>query len=115
AESIDLALGGGAANLTEPLRKAGVDLISTKAELEELDNYRTKRLAGLFAPSDLAPTDQFEPGSQQPTLSYLARRAIQILQTNRRGYLLIVDAALISRSAEKNEGERTIRETLELD
>jgi alkaline phosphatase len=114
-KTIDLALGGGAAQLDDPLRKAGTEIVSTKAELENVANFRTQRLAGLFAPGDLAPSDKIESGSQQPSLSDMTRRAIQILQTNGQGYLLIVDAALVTRAAERNEGERTIVETLALD
>jgi alkaline phosphatase len=113
--TVDVALGGGSTQLTEVMRKAGAEIVSSKAELENLANFRTQRLVGLFAPGDLAPSDQIESGSQQPSLADMTRRAIQILQTNRQGYLLIVDAALVTRAAERNEGERTLVETLALD
>ena len=51
----------------------------------------------------------------QPSLSDLVRRAIECLETNRRGYVLIVDEALLSQACVLNDGEQLMRETLELD
>jgi alkaline phosphatase len=45
----------------------------------------------------------------------MVRRAIQFLQINGNGYLLIVDAGLVTEAAERNQGERTLEETLALD
>src|SRR5207244_11316323 len=51
----------------------------------------------------------------QPSLSDMVRRAIQLLQYNAGGYLLVVDAGLMRKAAEENNGERTLTQTLELD
>ncbi len=127
---VDVFLGGGAIDfLPEPKggrRKDGRDLIAamqaqgreivwTKAELENAAAYRTSGIVGLFSAEALAHSDQIESGSQQPSLADMVRRAIEFLQVNRTGYLLIIDAALVSRAAEKNHGERTITETIALD
>jgi alkaline phosphatase len=45
----------------------------------------------------------------------MVRRSIELLQFNRGGYLLIVDAGSMRPPAERNEGERTLLETIELD
>jgi alkaline phosphatase len=45
----------------------------------------------------------------------MVRRAIQLLQYNPGGYLLIVDAGLMRKAAEDNNGERTLSQTVELD
>src|SRR5438445_4802503 len=45
----------------------------------------------------------------------MVRRAIQLLQYNSGGYLLVVDAGLMGKAAEENNGERTLSQTLELD
>jgi alkaline phosphatase len=45
----------------------------------------------------------------------MVRRAIQLLQYNAGGYLLVVDAGLMRKAAEENNGERTLTQTLELD
>jgi alkaline phosphatase len=45
----------------------------------------------------------------------MVRRAIQLLQYNTGGYLLVVDAGLMRKAAEENNGERTLAQTIELD
>src|SRR5438046_7918189 len=45
----------------------------------------------------------------------MVRRAIGLLQVNRRGYVLVVNAHLMASAAWQNLGERTLRETAELD
>jgi alkaline phosphatase len=123
--TLHVALGGGARDFSEKgdrpadwlsvMRAEGADIFTTKAELENTENYHDHRIVGLFAPGDLPHADQIESGSQQPSLTDMVRRAIEFLQTDRSGYLLIVDAALITRAAERNEGERTLVETLAFD
>jgi len=93
----------------------GWDLVRSKAELENAASYRPAPLAGFFADGDLAFSNQIESGSQQPSLADMVRRAIEFLQVHGKGYVLVVDAGLVTTAAEDNEGERTIVETLALD
>jgi alkaline phosphatase len=77
--------------------------------------YSDAPLVGLFSSGPLAFSNQIESGSEQPSLADMVQRAIQCLETSRKGYVLIVDAALVTTAAERNEGERVIAETLALD
>jgi len=127
AAKIDVALGGGAqhfarnekhsagADLLTAMHARGVEIVRTRAELENAAAYRTAPLLGLFNAADLAPAEQIEVASEQPSLADMVRRAIQLLQHDRHGYLLVIDAALVTRAAERNEGERVIQETAALD
>ena len=45
----------------------------------------------------------------------MVRRAIEFLELHQRGYLLVVDAELISRAAEQNDGEHVLTETVDMD
>ena len=45
----------------------------------------------------------------------MVKTAIQLLQYNRKGYLLVVDCGLAGKAASQNEGERMLRELLALD
>jgi alkaline phosphatase len=45
----------------------------------------------------------------------MVRRAIELLQYNRTGYVLVVDAALMRKAAHENNGERALAELVELD
>ena len=127
APKFNVLLGGGADDFLPPdkggrrkdtrnlLQPGGREIVSNKLELENAATYRDGTLLGLFSNGPLAFSKQRDSGVAQPALSDLVRRAIQCLQTNRSGYVLIVDEALVAQSAEINDGENTLRETLELD
>jgi alkaline phosphatase len=115
--TVDVALGGGAARLkgrTE-LDSKHFRVARTLPELEAMSGWQHGRILGLFAENDLAFADDVAARAKQPSLSDMVRRAIQILEQNRRGYLLVVDAHLMASGAWQNLGERTLRETTELD
>jgi len=127
---VDIALGGGLADFTPESkggqRKDGRDLwlelrgkgyfeVRTKAELESTPTFLTGPLVGIFADGNLPFSSEVQSGSQQPSLQDMVGRAIEFLQTNRRGYLLVVDAALISSAARKNNAERVLNETRDFD
>jgi alkaline phosphatase len=127
---LDVILGGGAGDflpvakggrrkdgrdLLAELQGKGWELVRTKAELENAAAYRTGPIAGFFSNDQLAFSNQIESGSQQPSLADMVRRAIEFLQVDGQGYVLVVDAALATIAAEGNEGERVITETLALD
>ena len=128
--NIDIAMGGGAAqflpaakggdrqdnrDLLLELRGNGFDVVRTRAELEAIPAWRRPKLFGVFNEGDLAFTNQLEQRSQQPSLLDMVRRAIQLLQYNPGGYLLVVDAGLMRKAAQDNNGERTLSQTVELD
>ena len=69
----------------------------------------------MFANGDLAYSNQIEAGSQEPSLPDMVRRAIEFLELHERGYVLVVDAELISRAAEQNDGEHVLTETVDMD
>ncbi len=130
APMFDVVLGGGGADflpkskggvradgrdLLAELQAAGRELVRTKAALEDASTYRGTGLLGVFSAGPMAFSDQIESGSEQPSLADMVRRAIECLQTNRKGYVLVVDAALVTGAAERNEGEHVITETLALD
>lgn len=127
---IDLVLGGGAReflpeakdgnrkdgrDLLLEIRRKGFDLVRSKAELEAIPGWRRPKLFGAFSQSELAYADQIEARSEQPSLPDMVRRAIELLQYNRAGYLLVVDAGLMRKAAEQNDGEHTLAEMVEFD
>lgn len=129
-KKIDIAFGGGSAeflpeskggrrrdgrDLILELRRDGFEIVRTKAELENVPRWRRPRLLGVFSSSEMASAKQVASGSEQPSLADMTRRAIELLQWNPGGYLLIVDAGLMSTAARENRGEQTLAETIELD
>jgi alkaline phosphatase len=130
ANKIDIAMGGGTAqflpeakggqrqdgrDLLLELRRNGFDVIHTRSELESIPAWRRSKLFGAFASTEMAFTNQLEEKKEQPSLPDMVRRAIELLQYNAGGYLLIVDAGLMRKAAQENNAERTLSETIELD
>ena len=128
--NVDIAMGGGAAqflpatkggdrqdnrDLLLELRGNGFDIVRTRTELENIPAWRRPKLFGVFGGDDLAFANQVEERAQQPGLSDMVRRAIQLLQYNPGGYLLVVDAGLMRKAAQENDAERTLSQTVELD
>src|SRR4051812_5946927 len=114
---IDLVMGGGMVHflpdtkggerqdrrdLVLELRGNGYDVVKTKAELETVPAWRRAKLFGAFAPNEMAFVNQIEQKSDQPGLADMTRRAIELLQYNPGGYLLVVDAGLMRKAAQAN-------------
>ncbi len=127
---IDIAMGGGAGqflpatkggerqdrrDLLLELRGNGFDIVRARAELEAVPAWRRPKLFGAFNNAELAFVNQVEERSQQPSLSDMVRRAIELLQYNAGGYLLVIDAGLMRKAAQENNAERTLGQTIELD
>ena len=128
--TLDVVLGGGvddflppekggarkdARDLLSEVRRKGFDLVRTRAELEAIPAWRRPKVFGAFAKTEFAYSGLVEARSEQPSLPDMVRRAIELLQYNRGGYLLVVDARLMRKAAEQNDAEHTLAETLELD
>ena len=115
-DAVDIALGGGATEFKkEKLDQTRIRVVHNLPELEKITGWQQPRLLGLFAANDLPFTDEVAARTEQPSLADMVRRAIELLQVNRHGYILIVDAHLMASAAWQNLGERTLRETAELD
>jgi alkaline phosphatase len=113
---VDIALGGGGADFDKAkLDQAHIHVVHNLPELEQITVWQQPRLLGLFAANDLPFTDEVAARTEQPSLADMVRRAIELLQVNRHGYVLVVNAHLMASAAWQNLGERTLRETAELD
>jgi alkaline phosphatase len=127
---VDLVLGGGAAQMVPAeqggtrqdgrdllleARQRGYDIVRTREELESTPGWRSPQVFGIFAEGDLAFAEDASRYPSQPNLSDLVRRAIELLQFNRRGYFLVVNAGLAGRAAQLGRGESLLREIAVLD
>jgi alkaline phosphatase len=127
---LDVALGGGAQDFTPEAKSGhrkdgrdlllemkgkGAEILRSKSDLEGAPIFTTVPRVGVFANGDLAYSNQIEAGSQEPSLPDMVRRAIEFLQVRQSGYVLVVDAELITRAAEQNDGQHVLTETVDMD
>jgi alkaline phosphatase len=130
AGKIDIALGASAPeflpqtkhgrrqdnrDLLLELRGNGFDVVRNRAELEGIPAWRRPKLFGAFGEIDGGRSDSNQNWSDEPSLSDMVRRAIELLQYNQRGYVLVVDAARMREAAETNNAEKTLTATAEFD
>ncbi|MDQ6622331.1 MAG: alkaline phosphatase [Verrucomicrobiota bacterium] len=128
--NLDVILGGGAADflpsakegnrtddvdLMQKIAESGYDVAQSADELEEIPRWRRAKLFGVFSTAEMAFADDDVARATQPSLADMVRRGIELLQFNRGGYLLVVDASLMRTAAQKNDGEHTLLQTVELD
>lgn len=104
-----------ARDLTLELTNRGYTLLRSDADLDAVQAWRGPKLLGLFNAGPLAFRNQIDPQHPQPTLAEMVRRAVEVLQQRAGGYLLVVDAGLVSRASLANEGEHALQELIELD
>jgi len=126
----DVMLGGGSAQLIPQeqggarrdgrdllleMRQRGFDIARTKSELESTPGWRAPQLFGVFAEEGLAFAEDQTRYPTQPRLADFVRKAIELLQFNSKGYLLVVNAGLAGRAAEQTRAETLLRQIRELD
>lgn len=126
----DVVLGGGGADFLPELKggqrrdardlvleltQRGYSLVRSDADLGAIQPWRGPKLLGLFSDGPFAFRDHLEAQHSQPTLAEMVRRAVEVLQQRAGGYLLVVDAGLVSHASQVNEGERALQELIELD
>lgn len=96
-------------------RQKGYYIVKTLEELDNTPGWNSPNVLGLFTEGDFAFADEMKAAGPQPSLSDLVRRGIELLQFNRKGYLLVVEAGLVEKAGSLNQGERTLRQLIELD
>ena len=90
-------------------------LLRSAEDLQNDLSWSTGRVAGFFTYGPFPYRDQPGGKHQHPSLVDMVKRGVEILQRNRSGYLLIVDAALVGQASEKNQGERMLQSIIDLD
>jgi len=96
-------------------RQKGYYIVRNLEELNNTPGWNSPNVLGLFSENDFAFADELKATGPQPSLADLVRRGIELLQFNRKGYLLVVEAGLVEKAGNLNQGERALRELIELD
>lgn len=106
---------GSAKNPLDHLARSGVVILKSIADLENQPFWEKSPLLGLLDPNQLSLTHSGEGDPNTPSLSDLVRVAISHLQSNRRGYLLVVDDPTIGNAAATNDAETMFTRILSFD
>lgn len=137
---LEVALGGGrsyflpdtVADLEYPTqkgrRKDGRDLtvewtskynnseyIWNKAQFDAIDPAKTDHLLGLFERSHMRyEADRKDDAAGEPSLAEMTEKAIKILQKNKKGYYLMVEAGRIDHAHHAGNAYRALTDTIAL-
>ncbi|GMQ84013.1 MAG: alkaline phosphatase [Gammaproteobacteria bacterium] len=84
-------------------------------QLEALDLAHTGHLLGLFNTSHMQyEADRSRDTGGEPSLTEMTRKAIEVLQKNKHGYFLMVEAARIDHAHHAGSAYRALTDTIEL-
>ncbi|HTY16250.1 MAG TPA: alkaline phosphatase [Myxococcota bacterium] len=138
-DSIDVALGGGRGEFlpntesdparpdTKGVRADGRNLVAewqarhpdgaylwNRSQLVALETGHVDRLLGLFDPSHMAfEADRAQEAPDEPSLSEMTARAIDVLDRNPRGFVLMVEGGRIDQAHHLGNAYRALGETIE--
>lgn len=129
SDGIEVALGGGRRQFFPEgaggERKDGTDLVarwqaffpqgSYVENARELKRARSAPLLGLFDDSHMDYAMQrAEPGATQPSLTAMTLKALELLQRDNDGYLLVVEAGRIDHAHHAGNAANALHDTVEL-
>jgi alkaline phosphatase len=117
----DVAFGGGAVNLLKGMTLLDIQLLTSSAELAEVEPDG-RPIVGLFADTTFpfvldtilagGDTDLVE---DVPTLAEMVDAAIQLLSTHEEGFFLVVESARIDHASHSNSASKVHPETVAFD
>lgn len=120
-------------DLISEFQRAGFRYVSTASELEAVDGPQTDALLGLFSLSNMNVALDKIDGRRakkagrsgtvvedfglpdQPMLDEMTHKALQVLNRNPKGFVLMVEGASIDKQAHAMDTERWLLDTIELD
>jgi alkaline phosphatase len=105
---------GGAFHL-EGAAAAGYTVIRTEAELGALDTEAVHLISGQFSEGTMTYALDRTPGTTEPTLAVMTRKALAILDNDPNGLFLMVEAGRIDHAGHAHDLARNVQETLSLD
>lgn len=104
--------------------KDGYKVATTNSELSAVTmNETPKKLLGVFHPGNLdGSLDRLLLGkgtaskyNDQPDLTNLTRTALEVLSTNKEGFVLVVEAGLVDKYSHPMDWERAVYDTIMFD
>lgn len=97
--------------IQEYQQKFTAQYVWNKAQFDAVDAKKTKRLLGLFEPSHMKYEHDRKVKYDEPSLSEMTSKAIDILSSNKQGFLLVVEAGRIDHAHHAGNAFRALSET----
>ena len=103
-------------NLVQEMQGKGYTYVSKGSELAALDTSSTDKLLGLFSQSEMAyELDRVNQKLDQPSLSDMATKALDVLSRNDKGFFLMVEGGRIDHALHGTNAKRALEDTLAFD
>ncbi len=130
-DGIDVLMGGGLRNylpkgsgsrrtddlnLLAMMQTAGYSVVRSGTELGALSTAGTGKLLGLFSPSEMAyELDRANQNLDQPSLTQMTTKALDVLSKNASGFFLMVEGGRIDHALHGSNAKRALEDTLAFD
>lgn len=86
-----------------------------KEQFDKIDVTKTDRLFGLFEPSHMKyEYDRQKNAAEEPSLTEMATKSVDLLSRNKRGYVLMVEAGRIDHAHHDGNAYRALLDTVAL-
>ncbi|MBV9241217.1 MAG: alkaline phosphatase [Acidobacteria bacterium] len=96
-------------------KRSGSAVVYNKQQLAAIDPRNAKHVLGLFATENMQyETDRLEKAPDEPSLTDMTTKAIDILQQNKKGFFLMVEAGRIDQAHHEGNAYRALRDTIAL-
>ncbi|MEA1879650.1 MAG: alkaline phosphatase [Campylobacterota bacterium] len=102
-------------DLREVWKKRNVygQYVETLAAFEKIDTSKTSKLLGLFNASHMRyEKDRINDKKGEPTLTQMTKKAIEILQKNTKGFVLVVESGRIDHAHHINNAYNALHDTI---
>ncbi len=96
-------------------KSAGSDYVWSKQQLAAIDPKKTKHLLGLFDTTHLEfDKDRTTRNLDEPSLTDMTTKAIDVLSQNKKGFFLMVEGGRIDQAHHLGNAYRALQDTVEL-
>ena len=103
-------------NLVEMMKKSGYTYVDSGTALSATDANQATKLLGLFSQSEMAyELDRVNQKLDQPSLSQMTEKALQVLTRNPNGFFLMVEGGRIDHALHGSNAKRALEDTLAFD
>lgn len=99
-------------NLLSEMQNNGYAVVNNK---NEMNSANSNKIVGLFKNKDLDTPYPSDASGIEPTIEEMTKKAIEVLNKNSNGFVLMVEGSKIDKVAHNNNTDNLINETIHFD